>query len=82
MRPATTLDPRAIRKKFLRAASTACLARWEIENREFEFDAYFLPPVAQGPLSERIRLDKKGGKCYAMFSFRDRLVVETGTARA
>ena len=39
-------------------------------------------PLPQGPLSERIRLDRKGGQGYAMFSFRDRLVVETGTARA
>lgn len=39
-------------------------------------------PLPQGPLSERIRLDKKGGQGYPMLSFRDRLVVESGTARA
>lgn len=39
-------------------------------------------PFPQGPLSERIRLDIRGMPGYPLFSFRDRLVVETGTARA
>ena len=34
------------------------------------------------PLSARISLDKEEGKGYVASSFRDRLVVESGTARA